>query len=149
MIQINSKTALAAVLSAAAIIILGIGASIVVSDKPVLGKKVDAAETVATVDVEADNIKIIDGHLAALLRAWAITDACFEPKNQKYLIKVSDHTPEENVTDQGWYMLESYSFLPFANGTYTLVSSTQSGRIVPDITGLQCKSQPADPEWYK
>ena len=110
----------------------------IVDEKPV--GAVPTQQTNSTEDTA-----VLDKCLDALLRAWSITDACYNKKNNSYFFKVAPHPH----IDEGWYMLEKFTFIELDNGTWMLKESTQSGEVSPDVTGLRCKSQPADPDWYK
>lgn len=96
-----------------------------------------ASTPVVTVD---QNIAI-DGHLDALLRAWRITDACYDEAAKVYLVHIAQHKHEEGYTDQGWYMFDRYEFVRLQNGTYIIKATGLLIDVFPDTTGLRCKQQ--------
>ena len=99
--------------------------------------------------VQENQFSVVDGCLDALLRAWSITDACYDKKNNTYFFNVAPHPHIDGYTDAGWYMLTNFTFIELDNGTWMLRESSQTGEVAPDVTNLRCKSQPANPDWYK
>jgi len=137
----KNKSLLIVCAAAAAIFVIGIGLAVLVPDKPIIGKK---PEIVPEVDYT-----IVDGHIDAIMRGWAVTDVCYDKANNTYLFKVFDHKPVAGYSNAGWYMMMSYKFVKFDNGTYALTQSNDSEQFFPDVTGLHCKTQPASPDWGK
>ncbi len=85
--------------------------------------------------------------LDALLRGWVVTDVCYDSTTKSFLLKVYDHEPVPGRLDGGWYMTQSHEFKQLENGSYILIGASFSSKISPDVTGLQCKSQPVNPDW--
>lgn len=109
----------------------------------------DPPQTVVKVAAQENQFSVVDGCLDALLRAWSITDACYDKKNNTYFFNVAPHPHVDGYTDAGWYMLTNFTFIELDNGTWMLRESSQTGEVAPDVTNLRCKSQPANPDWYK
>ena len=114
----------------------------VVDNAPPAAKQSNVSTTV-------DDSAVLDKCLDALLRAWTITDVCYNKKNNAYFFNVAPHEHIDGVTDEGWHMLTGFEFIELDNGTWMLRESSQTEKVYPDVSGLTCKSQPADPNWFK
>jgi hypothetical protein len=105
-----------------------------------------AAEPVA-VEVE-DNAKL-GKMLDATLQTFSADKVCYDRLNRYYFVHAAPHKKNEKWWDEGWYPMASYDFKLLENGTYVLVKYVMTEQIYPDVTGLTCKEQKADPEWFK
>ena len=88
-------------------------------------------------------------YIDALMRSWAVVEVCYDANTRQYLFKVAPHPNKDDTLDEGWYITTSYKFSSLSNGSVVLVSSTNSYKIFPDVSGLPCKQQAADPSWFK
>ncbi len=98
-------------------------------------------EAVAVVDKVAEGNAVVDGQIEALLRAWRITDACYDERSKVYLVNIASHKHEEGMADQGWKMIDKYEFVKLQNGTYVIKSTGYMYEVFPNTTGLRCKQQ--------
>ena len=96
-----------------------------------------------------DEAKKLDSLLTALLRSFAITDACYDSSTRNYLFKIPDHPKTEDTLNEGWYFMKKYHFDQLSNGSWVLSSYGDIVSIEPDVTGLPCKQQARDPSWFR
>ena len=110
------------------------------SDEPVHSTPV--VEAVAGPTTLEERNKIVDGCLDAMLRAWRITDACHDEKNNVFFYNIAAHPHEDDGSmDAGWYMMTNFKFVELQNGSYIIEQHDDGISVVPDTTGLRCKSQ--------
>lgn len=103
----------------------------------------------AVVRIETVNDNYIPGTLDALMRTFAIDQACHDKANNVYFYRIPEHKPIEGFAEQGWYLLPKAKFLKLQNGTYVVTETSGDIQATPDTTGLQCKTQPIDPDWFR
>jgi len=107
----------------------------------------DQVKVEAKAEEQFDNVKL-DRQLDAALRTFAADKICYDRSTRNYFLHVAPHKKNEKFWDEGWYPIGTYKFHELENNTYVLGENVVGGQIYPDVTGLTCKEQKPDPEWF-
>lgn len=101
--------------------------------------------TLESTPVEPDINLLLD----AMLRRFPIDQVCFDSKNKVYFVDMAPHPHDDNWKDAGWWMIDKFTFLELSNGTWLLKDFDGFIDVEPDVTGLKCKQQAPNPNWFK
>jgi hypothetical protein len=92
----------------------------------------------------------IELQLDSFLKAHVVDEVCFDKKLKSFLAHVAEHPHVETWIDTGWYIIDKYNFVQLENNALLLRSEGSWDRIGSiDVTGLQCKQQVVEPDWFK
>lgn len=83
----------------------------------------------------------VQGSLEGLMRGTWVDQACYDSRIKQYFIHIAAHKPIEKVMDEGWYLYKNPVFMRQQNGSFVETKLGTPTRTVPDITGLQCRTQ--------
>lgn len=83
----------------------------------------------------------VQGSLEGLMRGTWVDQACYDTRIKQYFIHIAAHKPMEKVMAEGWYLYKDPVFMRQQNGSFVETKPGTATRTVPDITGLQCRTQ--------
>lgn len=90
-----------------------------------------------------------DQLLTAILFSHIINQVCHDKKNDIWFMYIPVHEHNNSKFDQGWYEMDKFKYRVLENNSLVLYDEAAWLSTYVDITGLTCKTQPADPAWFK
>lgn len=82
-----------------------------------------------------------DAIVRAVLVSYGFETVCFDNTAGAFLVKVPKHEHEVNTYDEGWYLVDFYTFIQLENKSYIIKGFGTLVSIVPNLTGIYCRDK--------